>query len=66
MKEDNFFCSPSDPDVQCRGTMPDCGRFNEWGCDGAGSSENVRNNLSNYLNTHGFIFYINLTGVNVF
>lgn len=22
--------------------MPDRGRFNEWGCDGPGSSENVR------------------------
>lgn len=26
--------------------MPNCGRFNEWGCDGPGASENVRKHLS--------------------
>lgn len=40
--------------------MPDCGRFNEWGCDGPGSSKNVSNCLLSELNT-GFLsvhFYI--------
>lgn len=33
--------------------MPDRGRFNEWGCDGPGSSKNVRYCLFNELNTQG-------------
>lgn len=33
--------------------MPDRGRFNEWGCDGPGSSKNVRCFLFNELNTQG-------------
>lgn len=41
--------------------MPDRGRFNEWGCDGPGSSKNVSDSLLNELNTELFLsvhFYI--------
>lgn len=44
--------------------MPDCGRFNEWGCDGSGSSKNVRNYLIIYM--HADLLFMNMSDVNVF
>lgn len=36
--------------------MPDRGRFNEWGCDGPGSSKNVRINCFIFL----YVLYMDI------